>query len=97
VLLRNVVTARARGETPEQIQDNFPSLTLAQVHGAIVYYLEHQDELDARFTEEDHALDEMHAENRAANADFFDNMRARFEMGKSQNGRNGHSSEPPQA
>jgi uncharacterized protein (DUF433 family) len=78
VLLRNIVTARARGETPEQIQANFPSLSLAQVHGAIVYYLEHQDELDARFAEDDHALDEAHAENRAANASFLDEMRARF-------------------
>jgi uncharacterized protein (DUF433 family) len=61
VLLRNIVTARARGETPEQIQANFPTLTLAEVHGAIVYYLEHQDELDARFAAENQALDEMRA------------------------------------
>jgi uncharacterized protein (DUF433 family) len=96
VLLRNIVTARARGETPEQVQANFPTLSLAQVHGAIVYYLEHQDELDARFAEEDRALDEAHSANRTANADFFNDMRARFEMGKSQNGHNGHSSEPEQ-
>jgi uncharacterized protein (DUF433 family) len=94
VLLRNIVTARARGETPEQIQANFPTLSLAQVHGAIVYYLEHQDELDARFAEEDRALGEAHAENRAASADFFDNMRARFDGAKSQNGHDGHSSQP---
>jgi uncharacterized protein (DUF433 family) len=97
VLLRNIVTARARGETPEQIQANFPALSLAQVHGAIVYYLEHQDELDAHFAKEDRALDEAHAENRAANADFFNDMRTRFEMGKSQNRHNGHSSEPHEA
>ena len=66
------------GETPEQIQANFPTLTLAQVHGAIVYYLEHQNELDARFAAEDQALDEAHAENRAANAAFLDDMRARM-------------------
>jgi uncharacterized protein (DUF433 family) len=96
VLLRNIVTARARGETPEQIQANFPNLSLAQVHGAIVYYLEHQDELDARFAEENRALDEAHAENRAANTDFFNNMRTRLDAGKSQNGSNGQSSEPPQ-
>ena len=79
VLLRNVVTARARGETPEQIQANFPTLSLAQVHGAIVYYLEHQGELDVRFSEEDRALDEAHAENRAANADFFNSIRTRLQ------------------
>ena len=97
VLLRNVVTARARGETPEQIQANFPSLSLAQVHGAIVYYLEHQDELDARFAAEDQTLEETHVANRTANADFFNNMRTRLESGNPQNGRNGRSSEPHEA
>jgi uncharacterized protein (DUF433 family) len=96
VLLRDIVTARARGETPEQIQANFPTLSLAQVHGAIVYYLEHQDELDARFAEEDRALDEAHRANRAANSDFFNNMRARAEVRRSQNGSNGYSSKSEQ-
>ena len=79
VSLENIISARARGETPEQIRDNFPSLTLAQVYGAILYYLEHQDALDAWFTKNQRRLDEADAANRAEHADFFDAMRRRFE------------------
>ncbi len=77
VLLENIVTANRRGETAEQIQENFPSLSLQQVYGALVYYLDHQTELDARFAEDQQALDDAHAANRAAHAEFFEDMRAR--------------------
>jgi uncharacterized protein (DUF433 family) len=79
VLLRTLVAARARGQAPEDLQQSFPSLSLAQIHGAIVYYLEHQAELDARFAEDRRDLDAMDAANRAAHADFFDAMHARIE------------------
>jgi uncharacterized protein (DUF433 family) len=32
--------------TAEQIQDDFPSLTLRQVYGAIAYYLEHTEAVE---------------------------------------------------
>lgn len=86
VLLRDLVAARARGEAPEEMREQFPSLTLAQVYGALVYYLEHQTELDARFAEERRALDELRAVNRAAHAEVFDALRARFEAERQQRG-----------
>ncbi|MGZ3678185.1 MAG: DUF433 domain-containing protein [Ktedonobacterales bacterium] len=82
VLLQNVVTARARGETPEQIQENFPSLSLSQVYGAITYYLEHQADLDTRFAEDLRTLNELHAKNHAAHRESFDSMHARFEAAR---------------
>ena len=84
VSLENIISARARGETPEQIRDNFPSLTLAQVYGAILYYLEHQDALDAWFTKNQRRLDEADAANRAEHADFFEAMRSRFDTVRAQ-------------
>lgn len=84
VLLRDIVTARQRGETPEQIQSNFPSLSLTSIYGAIVYYLEHEHDLAERFAEDSRALDEVHAANRAAHQEFFDTMRARFEAARQQ-------------
>lgn len=39
-----------RGQGPQAIQERFPSLTLAQVHAAILYYLYHREELDAYLT-----------------------------------------------
>ena len=36
-----------RGSTPEQIQDDFPSLSLARIYAVISYYLNHPKEVDA--------------------------------------------------
>jgi uncharacterized protein (DUF433 family) len=35
------------GETPEQLQEAFPHLSLAQVYAALAYYYDHQSEIDA--------------------------------------------------
>ncbi|HLY31474.1 MAG TPA: DUF433 domain-containing protein [Ktedonobacterales bacterium] len=78
VSVENIVIAHQQGETPEQIQENFPSLSLPQVYGALVYYLEHQSALDERFAERQRHLDALDVENRAAHAEFFDTMDARF-------------------
>lgn len=34
------------GATAEQIQDDFPSLTLREIYGAIAYYLDRQDHME---------------------------------------------------
>jgi uncharacterized protein (DUF433 family) len=47
VSLDSVAYAFRDGESPETIQQNFPSLTLEQVYGAIAFYLGRQDEVDA--------------------------------------------------
>src|SRR5437867_2138357 len=35
------------GRSPEEIVEQFPSITLADVHAAIAYYLDHRDEIEA--------------------------------------------------
>lgn len=41
------------GYTPEQVATEvFPSLTLAQVYAALLYYQEHKDEIDREIAEE---------------------------------------------
>jgi uncharacterized protein (DUF433 family) len=47
VSLDSIVYAFRSGESPETIQQNFPSLTLEQVYGAIAFYLGRQAEIDA--------------------------------------------------
>ena len=47
VSLDSIAYAFRGGESPETIQQNFPSLTLEQVYGAIAFYLGHQPEVDA--------------------------------------------------
>lgn len=44
---------RNEGYSAEELQASFPALALAQVYGAIAYYLEHRQALDARFAVED--------------------------------------------
>jgi hypothetical protein len=42
-----VVYAFLRGESPEGIDESFPSLRLEQAYGAIAFYLAHQETIDA--------------------------------------------------
>jgi uncharacterized protein (DUF433 family) len=51
VSLDSVVYAFRDGESPETIQQNFPSLTLEQVYGSITFYLSHQAQIDANIRE----------------------------------------------
>ncbi|MCX6610145.1 MAG: DUF433 domain-containing protein [Acidobacteria bacterium] len=46
ISLDSVVYAFNRGQSPEAIQEGFPSLKLAQIYGAIAFYLDHQAEID---------------------------------------------------
>lgn len=46
VSLDSVVYAWLNGLSPESIVDSYPALTLEQIHGALAYYLAHQEEID---------------------------------------------------
>ena len=47
VSLDSIVYAFRGGESPETIRQNFPSLTLEEIYGAIAFYLGHQAEVEA--------------------------------------------------
>lgn len=47
VSLDSVVYAFLRGESPDGIAESFPALNLEQVYGAIAFYLNHRDTIDA--------------------------------------------------
>ncbi len=51
VSLDSLVYAFRGGESPETIQQQFPSLSLEQVYGAIAFYLGHQAEVDTNIRE----------------------------------------------
>ena len=53
VSLDSIVYAYLEGLRPESIADDFPVLTLEEVHGAIAYYLGHREEVDARLKQVD--------------------------------------------
>lgn len=41
------------GQTPDEIIEGFPHLTLAQIHAALAYYYDHVEEIEAQLREED--------------------------------------------
>lgn len=45
VTLDSVVYAYESGESPEEIVENFPTLTLGHVFGALTYYHQHREEV----------------------------------------------------
>lgn len=47
VTLDTVVAAYRKGDTPEQIAQDYPSLQVADIYAVIAYYLRHQDEVTA--------------------------------------------------
>lgn len=55
IAVHDVAVARYfHGYTPEQIaSEAFPSLTLAQIYAALLYYQEHKDEIDREIAEDD--------------------------------------------
>lgn len=42
-----VVLDHLQGQSAEAVQASYPHLTLAQIHAALAYYYDHQQELDA--------------------------------------------------
>jgi uncharacterized protein (DUF433 family) len=46
-----IITAFQEGEQPEKIAESFPTVTLAQVYGAIAYYLENKPLIDQFFSD----------------------------------------------
>ena len=59
-----VLDRSAHGWSPEEIQFQFPHLTMGQIHAALAYYSDHRDELDAdieaRLDRADQAWSQMH-------------------------------------
>src|SRR5207237_10673226 len=46
ISLDSVVYSFKGGQSPEAIQEDFPSLKRSQIYGAIAFYLDHQAEID---------------------------------------------------
>jgi uncharacterized protein (DUF433 family) len=49
------------GKTPDEIQIDYPELSLADVHAALAYYFDHQAEIDAQMKAADDFVDQIKA------------------------------------
>lgn len=79
VTFDTLVAAFKKGNTAEQIQDSFPSLSLAQIYGAIAWYLNNQSVAED-YLKERHAKAEaicQEIENAPEQAEFRRKIRQR--------------------
>ena len=74
--LDSVVYGFLQGESPEGIVYSYPSLNLQQVFGAITYYLENRDAIDAYLKEEDAEFDRLYEEARQRDPAFYAKLEA---------------------
>ena len=59
IRVKNIAVLLKAGQTPQQILVQYPALSIAQVHYAIGYYYEHQDEIEADIAADEQDIDEM--------------------------------------
>jgi uncharacterized protein (DUF433 family) len=50
------------GLSPDEIVDQFPSITLADVYAALAYYFDHKDEIDGDFRDAREIADRLRAQ-----------------------------------
>jgi uncharacterized protein (DUF433 family) len=75
VSLESVVYNYRRGDLPEMIARRFPTLTLAQVYGAIAFYLSNKEEIDEYLARLEREYEEKREKQRAQDPEFY----ARFD------------------
>lgn len=84
VLLELVVIAHERGDSPEAIVEQYPSLDLADVYGVIAYYLRNRGAVDAYIAERARIGEENRQKSILLNGDMSA-VRARMEAYRLQN------------
>lgn len=70
VSVYSLVALWQQGFSPEEIQASFSTLSLCAVYGTILYFLEHRDELEASFREQDALFQSLKAQAEAAAPGF---------------------------
>jgi len=80
VSLDSIVYAFRSGESPETIRENYPTLQLEQVYGAIAFYLGHQEEIDPYLKAKQDAFEEA----RRSQSHVSTELRERLERTKEQ-------------
>ncbi len=68
----------SRVSRPKRCSARFPAFPFVAVYATITYYLEHRQELDAFFREQDELFARLKAESEAKNPEFYAMMRERF-------------------
>jgi len=59
-----VLDKMAHNSSPEEMHEQYPHLSLAQIHAALSYYYEHQAEVDADIERRDRYVEELRAQQK---------------------------------
>ena len=70
------------GMKPEEIAQGLDTLTLADVHGALAYYLRHQTEMDDYLRRREQEAEKLRQQIEAANAARLTPLKARLEAAR---------------
>jgi uncharacterized protein (DUF433 family) len=81
------------GMKPEEIAGGLDTLSLADVHGALAYYLRHQAEMDEYLHRREQEAEELRQQIEAANAGRLAPLKARLDAMRAQ-GNGGHAPTP---
>lgn len=76
VSLDSIVYDYLSGLSPENIADNFDTLSLEQVHGAITFYLSHRDEVDKHLMSTRAKFDALRKKARESNPLLYRKLEA---------------------
>jgi uncharacterized protein (DUF433 family) len=79
VSLDSIVYDWWNGLAPESIIENFQTLTLEQVYGAIAYYLAHKGEVDAQMQRNREKFRELQEQWRATHPRLYEKLKAAAE------------------
>jgi uncharacterized protein (DUF433 family) len=79
ITLDTIIGVYTRGDTPREIREGFPSLSMRQIYGTIAYYLEHEAEVEAylKWRKEEAEAIRREIESRQDTAGFRERLRAR--------------------
>ncbi len=59
ICVSDIVLWTEEGQSPDEIVNDFPHLTLADVHAALAYYYEHREEIDRQIKEAEQYAEAM--------------------------------------
>lgn len=78
VTIESVIQAFRDGATPEQICQDFPALSLAQVYDVLAFYLGHQADVEAYLLDQGRATATIREEVRIRHDAFLVDLRQRL-------------------
>jgi|OpeIllAssembly_1097287.scaffolds.fasta_scaffold1770008_1 uncharacterized protein (DUF433 family) len=78
IAIESIIQSFRDGATPEEICQDFPSLSLAQVYDVLAFYLSHQADVEVYLREQAQASEVVRQELQTRHAAFLSNLRKRL-------------------